>query len=325
MPLRAALRERSRRILVGETARRSETIQLAITAAETGQSRFATLHTSSAARLGNRMVDGFPPTSRTQVTGPAQRRLAAIFAPDPPALRSDPSGHAFGRVMAPGNQVNTPAVANLIREGKTAQIYSQLQTGRQFRACRPLENAARRVGRQGASAFDEARSPIHRPDEAQPPDQQAALSGSPWAAFPRHLHQHPEEVPRKQTRVTRNDPGQCQTDLRRRAILARSIVPLSGLVPPLWPPKGKPGHRLQLDLGKVFEGPAPAFSDQGAVREQSSAVLMRLGCADRAQLTLMANQQKSPLFSRSLGRISQNIARAKPSSKCDALSGPQGL
>jgi len=160
--LRAALREDPDVILVGEL-RDLETIQLAITAAETGHLVFATLHTSSAAQTVDRMVDVFPSNQQTQVRVQLSGSLAAIFA-QTLCLRSDPSGHAFGRVMAQEIMVNTPAVANLIREGKTAQIYSQIQTGGQF-GMQTLEKALAALVAEGAISFDEARSRSTRPDE----------------------------------------------------------------------------------------------------------------------------------------------------------------
>ena len=125
--LRAALREDPDVILVGEL-RDLETIQLAISAAETGHLVFGTLHTSSAAQTVDRMVDVFPPGQQTQIRVQLSGSLLAVFS-QTLCKRVRPLPGQFGRVMAQEIMINTPAIANLIREGKTAQIYSQIQTG----------------------------------------------------------------------------------------------------------------------------------------------------------------------------------------------------
>mgnify|MGYP006274589977 CR=1 FL=1 len=127
--LRAALREDPDVILVGEM-RDLETIQLAITAAETGHLVFGTLHTSSAAQTVDRMVDVFPAGQQTQVRVQLSGSLLAVFSQTLCKL-TNPQPGQYGRVMAQEILVNTPAIANLIREGKTAQLYSQIQTGAQ--------------------------------------------------------------------------------------------------------------------------------------------------------------------------------------------------
>jgi twitching motility protein PilT len=125
--LRAALREDPDVILVGEL-RDLETIQLAISAAETGHLVFGTLHTSSAAQTVDRMVDVFPSSQQTQIRVQLSSSLLAVFS-QTLCKRVRPAPGQFGRVMAQEIMINTPAIANLIREGKTAQIYSQIQTG----------------------------------------------------------------------------------------------------------------------------------------------------------------------------------------------------
>ncbi len=153
--LRAALREDPDVILVGEM-RDLETIQLAITAAETGHLVFATLHTSSAPQTVDRIVDVFPAGQQMQVRTQLSSSLAAIFA-QTLCQRSSPSQQAYGRVMAQEIMINTPALANLIREGKTAQIYSQIQTGGQM-GMQTLEKALADLVRKGDIAIEEARS-----------------------------------------------------------------------------------------------------------------------------------------------------------------------
>ncbi|MCT0199165.1 type IV pilus twitching motility protein PilT [Synechococcus sp. CS-1325] len=160
--LRAALREDPDVILVGEL-RDLETIQLAITAAETGHLVFATLHTSSASQTVDRMVDVFPGSQQTQVRVQLSGSLAAIFA-QTLCRRSHPGRHAFGRVMAQEIMVNTPALANLVREGKTAQIYSQIQTGGQL-GMQTMEKALANLVAIGDIELDEARSHSAKPEE----------------------------------------------------------------------------------------------------------------------------------------------------------------
>ncbi|MEB3242230.1 MAG: type IV pilus twitching motility protein PilT [Cyanobacteriota bacterium] len=125
--LRAALREDPDVILVGEL-RDLETIQLAVSAAETGHLVFGTLHTSSAAQTVDRMVDVFPAGQQMQIRVQLSNSLLAVFS-QTLCKRTRPVPGQFGRVMAQEIMVNTPAIANLIREGKTAQLYSQIQTG----------------------------------------------------------------------------------------------------------------------------------------------------------------------------------------------------
>jgi twitching motility protein PilT len=127
--LRAALREDPDVILVGEM-RDLETIQLALTAAETGHLVFATLHTNSAAQTVDRIVDVFPQGQQNQIRIQLSTALLAVFAQTLCASRFPLTGR-FGRIMAQEIMINTQAVSNLIREGKTAQLYSLIQTGGQ--------------------------------------------------------------------------------------------------------------------------------------------------------------------------------------------------
>ena len=122
--LRAALREDPDIILVGEM-RDLETISLAITAAETGHLVFATLHTNSAIKTIDRVIDVFPEGQQTQIRVMLSESLRGVVAQ---ALLPRPDRH--GRVPVVEILVNIPAVANLIREGKTHQIASVMQTGR---------------------------------------------------------------------------------------------------------------------------------------------------------------------------------------------------
>ena len=122
--LRAALREDPDIILVGEM-RDLETISLAITAAETGHLVFATLHTNSAVKTVDRIIDAFPEGQQAQIRTMLSESLRGVVAQ---ALV--PRADGKGRVAVAEILVNVPAVANLIREGKAFQIPSVMQTGR---------------------------------------------------------------------------------------------------------------------------------------------------------------------------------------------------
>ena len=123
--LRAALREDPDIILVGEL-RDLETIRLALTAAETGHLVFGTLHTSSAAKTIDRVIDVFPAEEKQLVRSMLSESLRAVVAQ---TLLKRIGG---GRVAAHEVLVATSAVKNLIREDKIAQIYSMIQTGAQY-------------------------------------------------------------------------------------------------------------------------------------------------------------------------------------------------
>jgi twitching motility protein PilT len=120
--LRSALREDPDIILVGEM-RDLETIRLALTAAETGHLVFATLHTSSAAKTIDRIVDVFPAGEKGMVRSMLSESLRSVIAQ---TLLKKLSG---GRIAAHEIMVCTPAIRNLIREDKVAQMYSAIQTG----------------------------------------------------------------------------------------------------------------------------------------------------------------------------------------------------
>jgi twitching motility protein PilT len=123
MALKAALRQDPDVILVGEM-RDLETIATALTAAETGHLVFATLHTQDTAQTVDRIVDVFPPEQQHQVRVQLSVSLQGIVT-----QQLLPRADGTGRAVATEVLVPTPAVRNLIREGKTHQIYSALQTG----------------------------------------------------------------------------------------------------------------------------------------------------------------------------------------------------
>lgn len=122
--LRAALREDPDIILVGEM-RDLETIQLAMSAAETGHLVFGTLHTNTAAKTIDRIIDVFPKESQDQVRTMLSESLKGVVCQQ---LLKTADGH--GRVAALEIMLGTPAIANLIREGKTFQIPSIIQTAK---------------------------------------------------------------------------------------------------------------------------------------------------------------------------------------------------
>ena len=121
--LRAALREDPDVILVGEM-RDLETIRLALSAAETGHLVFGTLHTSSAAKTIDRIVDVFPAAEKDMVRSMLSESLRAVISQ---TLLKTKDGK--GRVAAHEIMIGTPAIRNLIRENKIAQMYSMIQTG----------------------------------------------------------------------------------------------------------------------------------------------------------------------------------------------------
>ena len=122
--LRAALREDPDVILVGEM-RDLETISLGITAAETGHLVFGTLHTSSAAKTVDRIINAFPASEQEQIRAMLGESLRGVVAQQ--LLRKTDGA---GRVAALEVMVGTPALGNMIREGKTHQIPSMIQTGK---------------------------------------------------------------------------------------------------------------------------------------------------------------------------------------------------
>ena len=122
--LRSALREDPDTILVGEM-RDLETIRLALTAAETGHLVFGTLHTSSAAKTIDRVVDVFPADEKDMVRAMLSESLRAVISQ---TLLKKIGG---GRIAAHEIMIGIPAIRNLIRENKIAQMYSAIQTGQQ--------------------------------------------------------------------------------------------------------------------------------------------------------------------------------------------------
>ena len=146
--LKSALREDPDYILVGEM-RDLETISLALTAAETGHLVFGTLHTSSAPKTVDRIVDVFPPTQQAQVRAMFAESIVAVISQ---VLLRRKEG---GRVGAHEIMIGVPAIRNLIREAKIHQIPSAIQTGQKF-GMQTLEQAVGDLYDQGIVTREEA-------------------------------------------------------------------------------------------------------------------------------------------------------------------------
>jgi twitching motility protein PilT len=149
--LRACTREDPDTVLVGEM-RDLETIRLALTAAETGHLVFGTLHTSSAAKTVDRIVDVFPAAEKEMVRAMLSESLRAVISQ---TLLKTKDGS--GRVAAHEIMIGTPAIRNLIRENKIAQMYSAIQTGAQV-GMQTLDQALHDLVKRNVVSVVEARS-----------------------------------------------------------------------------------------------------------------------------------------------------------------------
>ena len=156
--LKYALREDPDVILIGEM-RDLETIQAALTIAETGHLAFATLHTNSAAEAINRIIDVFPPYQQSQVRAQLAFVLEGVVTQ---TLVQKASGH--GRAMAAEILVVTPAIRALIRDDKVHQIYSAMQAGKKF-GMQTLNDALYALYMGGEITADEALRVTSAPDE----------------------------------------------------------------------------------------------------------------------------------------------------------------
>lgn len=155
--LKSALREDPDIILVGEM-RDPETIGLALTAAETGHLVFGTLHTTSAAKTVDRIIDVFPAGEKEMVRSMLSESLRAVIAQ---TLLKTKDGK--GRVAAHEILISTAAVRNLIRENKIAQIGSTLQTG-QNHGMQTLDQCLQDLVRRGVISLEDARAKAQNPD-----------------------------------------------------------------------------------------------------------------------------------------------------------------
>ena len=154
--LRSALREDPDIILVGEL-RDLETIRLALTAAETGHMVFGTLHTTSAAKTIDRVVDVFPAEEKAMVRSMLSESLQAVVSQ---TLLKKPNG---GRVAAHEIMIGTPAIRNLIREDKVAQMYSAIQTGSSV-GMQTLDQCLQGLLQKGLITRDAAREKAKQPE-----------------------------------------------------------------------------------------------------------------------------------------------------------------
>lgn len=154
--LRSALREDPDIILVGEM-RDLETIRLALTAAETGHLVFGTLHTTSAAKTIDRVVDVFPAEEKDMVRAMLSESLQAVISQ---TLLKRNGG---GRVAAHEIMIGTPAIRNLIRENKVAQMYSAIQTGA-GQGMTTLDQSLKQLVSQGVITNVAARSAAKAPE-----------------------------------------------------------------------------------------------------------------------------------------------------------------
>ncbi|MBU2872463.1 type IV pilus twitching motility protein PilT [Marinobacter salexigens] len=154
--LRSALREDPDIILVGEL-RDLETIRLALTAAETGHLVFGTLHTTSAAKTIDRVVDVFPAQEKSMVRSMLSESLQAVISQ---TLMKKMGG---GRIAAHEIMIGTSAIRNLIREDKIAQMYSSIQTGGSL-GMQTLDQCLERLLQKGLISRDAARLKAKMPD-----------------------------------------------------------------------------------------------------------------------------------------------------------------
>ncbi|TCD22620.1 type IV pilus twitching motility protein PilT [Pseudomonas sp. IC_126] len=154
--LRSALREDPDIILVGEM-RDLETIRLALTAAETGHLVFGTLHTTSAAKTIDRVVDVFPAEEKSMVRSMLSESLQAVISQ---TLLKKVGG---GRVAAHEIMIGTPAIRNLIREDKVAQMYSSIQTGGSL-GMQTLDSCLKGLLAKGVISRDSAKEKAKQPE-----------------------------------------------------------------------------------------------------------------------------------------------------------------
>ena len=171
--LKSALRQDPDVILIGEL-RDLETIQLAITAAETGHLCFGTLHTQDAPSTIDRIIDVFPPHQQAQMRVQLAVVLQAVVCQQ---LLSRKDGE--GRVAAREIMIMTPAISNLIREGKTHMIYGALDTGAKHGMI-PMDKSLAELVRQGLVAPEEA---LNRANNADTFKQLAGITGRSGASL----------------------------------------------------------------------------------------------------------------------------------------------
>jgi twitching motility protein PilT len=170
--LKSSLREDPDVILVGEM-RDLETIQLALTAAETGHLVFGTLHTNSAPKTIDRIVDAFPASDKALIMSMLSTSLEGVIAQ---TLLRRADGN--GRVAALEVLIGTPAIRNLIREGKLPQVYSMMQVGTRL-GMRTMRDSVLSLMERGLITEDEASEVInlHEGADAVPPKKEQSPNG----------------------------------------------------------------------------------------------------------------------------------------------------
>jgi twitching motility protein PilT len=158
--LRSVLRQDPDIVLVGEL-RDHETIEAALTLAETGHLTFGTLHTSDAVQTVNRIVDVFPAHQQAQVRTQLSFSLEAVFS-----QQLMPTAEGNGRAMAAEIMTCTPGIRALIREGKTHQLYSAIQTGGRL-GMRTMAQSLSELVRKGKIRLVDAEMSLSDPSELQ--------------------------------------------------------------------------------------------------------------------------------------------------------------
>ena len=172
--LRRALRQDPDVILVGEM-RDLETIEAAITAAETGHLVFGTLHTTGAVRTVDRIVDAFPTNQQEQIRTQLAGNLKSVISQ---ALVPKKSG--FGRVAAFEIMITTPAIQNLIRENKTYRITSAIQTGHKY-GMNLLDEHLLALYRKGLCKYEDCLAKAQMAEEFETNARALGLEGGPTA------------------------------------------------------------------------------------------------------------------------------------------------
>jgi len=157
--LRYVLRQDPDIVLIGEM-RDLETIEAALTVSETGHLTFATLHTNTAVQTINRIIDVFPSSQQDQIRIQLSFVLEGIIA-----QQLIPRKNGRGRVLATEIFIPTPAIRNLIREDKTHQIYSMMQTGQAKVAMQTMNQSLYELYRNGDLSYEDALGKSTMPDE----------------------------------------------------------------------------------------------------------------------------------------------------------------
>ncbi len=157
--LRYVLRQDPDIVLIGEM-RDLETIEAALTVSETGHLTFATLHTNTAVQTINRIIDVFPSNQQDQIRIQLSFVLEGIIA-----QQLIPKKNGRGRVLATEIFIPTPAIRNLIREDKTHQIYSMMQTGQSKVAMKTMNQSLYELYRNGDLSHEDAVSKSSIPEE----------------------------------------------------------------------------------------------------------------------------------------------------------------